>query len=144
MEILGIIALVVVLYAIARPIIDGYKSASVQTVGRINGTGEFNTEAVGESNYQKSLQQITKSIGGKGPWTTEALVVPEPENPHDRNAVRVDISEQTVGYLSRPDSEAFHALLRRTKAPIGAYRTKAKIFGGGEKYFGVWLDMTME
>lgn len=144
MEILGLIALAAVIYAIARPIISGYKSASIQVTGTINGVGTFDTEVVGESNYQKALKEITKAIGGKAPWPADAIVIPEPKNPHDMNAVRVDISEQTVGYLSREDAIAFHCLLQKMKAPNGAYQTKAKIFGGGEKHFGVWLDLTLE
>ena len=67
----------------------------------IKGDGEFGFAVVGESNYQRELEQI---VGGKSEDSCEeyvdALLVPEPTNPHDPSAVYVEIAGRKVGYLA--------------------------------------------
>ena len=50
---------------------------------------------MGESLYQPALRRITGGRDFHGDFTqamaVSAVLVPEPDNPHDRNAVRVDI-----------------------------------------------------
>jgi hypothetical protein len=59
-------------------------------------------KVVGESHYRKNLLQVAGPGGQYGVRVnTEAALVPEPKNRHDRNAVRVDIDGRTVGYLPR-------------------------------------------
>ena len=59
---------------------------------------------------------------------TEALLVPEPSNPHDPNAVMVQIEGRLVGYLPRDEAVAYGPTLRelgergRTGALRGANR----------------------
>jgi hypothetical protein len=54
----------------------------------------YEVAVVGESNYQGA---IYKGMVGK-----EALLVPEPDNPYDPRAIRVDNHRgQTIGYLPR-------------------------------------------
>ncbi len=50
-------------------------------------------EVVGESNYQGSLQVIAGGFDMNGPAVRDhiAVLLPEPTNPYDRNAVRVVI-----------------------------------------------------
>lgn len=66
------------------------------------GNAGYWVDVVGESNYQRALARIT---GGRTPdgvnIDTTATLIPEPSNPYDPNAVRVDIAGQTVGYLDR-------------------------------------------
>jgi hypothetical protein len=72
------------------------------TRGEIHGSGEFEFEIVGESNYQKALKAIAgpKARDGKNHECTAKLIL-EDDNPHDSKAVRVDIDGRTVGYLAR-------------------------------------------
>lgn len=61
--------------------------------------------AVGEASYQPALRQIC----GSDRWEdircdVTAALVPQPENPHDPNAVVVQVDGQQVGYLSRGDA----------------------------------------
>lgn len=78
------------------------------------GNGEFGFDIVGESHYQKALEEIT------GPKTKEghalrctAVFVLEDRNPYDPQAVaicltpRIPISATHVGYLSRSDARKF-------------------------------------
>ena len=65
-------------------------------------------ELVGESNYQDTLRQI---------WPGARLVLkPEPSNPHDPAAIRVDTSAgKTIGYLPRTEAAVLHPLLTRAR-----------------------------
>ena len=63
---------------------------------------------VGESFRQDALLAI---VGGwrSGPVREDivAELVPDPGNQYDRNAIRVEISGELIGYLSREDAAAY-------------------------------------
>jgi hypothetical protein len=61
--------------------------------------------AVGEASYQDALRRIC----GSDRWEdvrcdVRAVLVPEPSNQYDPNAVMVQVDGQLVGYLSRGDA----------------------------------------
>lgn len=58
-----------------------------------------------------------------------ATLVPEPENPNDPNAVRVDINGMTVGYIGREENREVLRLIK--KHPN--LQAQAFIFGGPYK-----------
>src|SRR5919204_1979980 len=60
--------------------------------------------AVGASQYQDALRQIAglDDADDRPLWEGLALLVPEPTNPHDPNAVQVLVEQHVVGYLDRP------------------------------------------
>ncbi len=64
-------------------------------------------EVVGESHRHADLAGLRTSLVGDPNqfevWTV-AKLVPEPTNPHDRNAVRVEIHRRLVGYVSRDEA----------------------------------------
>jgi hypothetical protein len=61
----------------------------------------------GESHYQDALRAIAgASDEPQVRHATEAALVPEPDNPHDPNAVRVEIDGRYVGYLPRAEALA--------------------------------------
>lgn len=76
--------------------------------GVVKGNGMFQFAIIGESQYQQELESIA---GGRcrdgGRQLVAALLVPEPVNFFDQNAVAVQISKRTVGYLSFGASPAF-------------------------------------
>ena len=80
---------------------------------------------VGESHYQPALQHITGGRDCHGDFTkavaVSAVLVPEPTNPYDRNAVRVDIDRMTVGIsLARtPLTISLRCLPSRAGEPWG-------------------------
>jgi len=90
--------------------------------------------AVGESQYQHVLRRIAKS--GRVCW---ALLVAEPDNPFDGNAVAVHIQGKTVAYLSRTDAKRYQSRLRTLATPMPV---PAKLIGGTrhKPSFGVLLD----
>ncbi|MBN1527961.1 MAG: HIRAN domain-containing protein [Thermoleophilaceae bacterium] len=67
--------------------------------------GDELVAAVGEAHYQPAL----RALCGSDRWEdvrcdVRAVLVPEPDNPHDPNAVMVQVDQQHVGYLSRGDA----------------------------------------
>ena len=111
------------------------------------GHNEFKLEVVGESYYQDSLTILAQRYGIKKDVT--ARLVMEDENPKDKNAVRVEIDGNQVGYLSKEVAKIFRGILIDNKHPHGIGECQARIFGGyvkdGKKTsYGVWLDIPVE
>lgn len=105
----------------------------------------YATEVVGESHYQAALAAICGKPSKDGyDVKAVATLVLEDSNPHDDQAVRVDIGRRTVGYLNRTDARAYRARVGRK----GNY--PARIRGGWDRgrddkgMFGVQLDLTAE
>lgn len=103
-------------------------------------------EVVGESHYQPALRHIC----GSEEWDevcvkADALLVPEPSNRYDANAIQVQVRGHVVGYLSRTDAVAYGPLVRRLGAVGRLGACKAVIAGrgvGGEtSNLGVFLHL---
>lgn len=83
-------------------------------------------EVVGESRYQDSLTRSYKRHGGDGhDLKVTAAIVPEDANPHDPNAVRVEIDGRTVGYLPRELAPDYRGTIGKQPGSCSA-----KIVGG--------------
>jgi hypothetical protein len=101
--------------------------------------GDTDFHIVGESRYQPELRRVAKS----GRLFT-AVLMPEPTNPYDRNAICVTAEAgKTVGYLDRAwavEYQEVFALLAR-HGRVGACR--AKLIGGvgNKKSYGVLLNL---
>lgn len=66
---------------------------------------DYDFDIVGESNYQEAIR---KAAGGYGAWTERVvLLVPEPDNRHDGNAVRVECDGEALGYLPAEKAAAY-------------------------------------
>lgn len=82
---------------------------------------EDELEAVGESFYAAAIAAVAKRVGplaGRGRF--RVLLVPEPENPYDSNAVAVvDPEAGKLGHLSRDDAPEYQELLIRLKERHG-------------------------
>ncbi|MEN6543043.1 HIRAN domain-containing protein [Parvibaculum sp.] len=107
------------------------------------GDGSFSFEIVGEAFYQAAIELIAGGRTEEGVEVeTPALLVPEPTNPHDHNAVAVQIFGHTVGYLSRPNAARYRAAHGLIPASCTAL-----IVGGWDRgpedqgHFGVKLDI---
>jgi predicted Zn-ribbon and HTH transcriptional regulator len=120
-------------------------------VEKVNATlysGHETLEVVGESHYQEALWEI---VGGR---TSEpvrfealALLIPNPDNEFDANAIEVWIDGLLVGHLSRQDAAAYRPglirLMQHSEVPPVALH--AVVVGGGRRgsglgYLGVFLD----
>jgi len=109
--------------------------------------GDEEHEVVGESQYQDALERL---VGGKSKRSaqveTVGVLAPEPENPHDPNAVAVLISGLAVGYLPRGVALTLSARIQRAMRREGKpIAVRAVIVGGwlrdggDEGSFGVRL-----
>ncbi len=68
--------------------------------------------AVGESNYQMPLIEICGRDEREAVlFECEALLVPEFDNPHDENAIHVEIDGRTVAYLARDAAIAYRPVI---------------------------------
>jgi hypothetical protein len=74
-------------------------------------------DVVGESFYQAALLKVTGCgpSGGFG-YECSAEMVLDPENPHDKFAVRVEIEGELVGHLKRGTAKNINKRLRELKA----------------------------
>lgn len=109
---------------------------------RLGSRGRVNV--VGESNYQQALHRI---CGGQERHGHEGLhevaLVPEPKNRYDGNAVRVDVSSEVVGYLSRDDAVGYQRHLLRLWDDGAVGVCSGAIIGGGRdrSNYGVFLRL---
>jgi len=107
--------------------------------------GEFDLAVVGESHYQKALDEICGGKTEEGHQRNiEAQLIPEPKNPHDKNAVRVEIAGQTVGYLSQGKALRYaEAFGPKTVTACGALITGGWKRKDSEGSYGVSLDLNL-
>lgn len=104
-------------------------------------------EVVGESYRQDALLQAAGPKCEDGHWAEcVATLRPEPENPHDDQAIAVDIDGRHVGYLPRDLARRHRAAVRRAIHTAGTATCAAVINGGwyrpeeeSEGHFGVRL-----
>ena len=111
-------------------------------------TGDETLEVVGESNYQEALWKI---VGGRRRdrvrHDVAAVLLPEPDNRFDANAIKVLIDGNLVGYLSRQDAVAYGPglLALMNESANGLVALDATIVGGGQRsdghgFLGVFID----
>lgn len=90
-------------------------------------------DVVGESNYQAALAEITgRRDFSEVQYECMAILIPEPRNPHDANAIRVEIKRRKVGYFSREDAAVYSPYLRRLAQHGKLACCEAFISGRGE------------
>jgi hypothetical protein len=119
-----------------------------RAVGTIDGPDTYSVDVVGESHYQDALERICGGRSEEGAdEVVRATLVFEDNNPHDNQAVRVDINGMTVGYLSRQNAREYRKQLKKAGHPGVVATCPAKIVGGWDRgqrdrgHFGVRLDL---
>jgi hypothetical protein len=70
-------------------------------------------------------------------------LVPEPRNQHDANAVRVDIDQMPVGYLTKPTAAQLSPVLRRLGLVAVQASAQISAFEGASNY-SVWVDGSID
>jgi DNA polymerase-3 subunit epsilon len=105
---------------------------------------------VGESHYQPALHRAARGAAAGSDFDQHlpvvAVLVPEPENPHDPYAVRVEIvtgaHAETAGYLCRSDARAYQATLLALRDAGYVGSCPGRITGGGPgRLYGVYLHL---
>lgn len=145
---MGTIFVLVVAGIVAYMLWSRARRRGVDEPVHLPGPGTYEFDIVGEASYQGALEQL---CGGRTEESAEhfaqAVLLLEDSNPHDNQAVRVDIQGHTVGYLSRKDARSYRAQLRKLGHRRIACWCNAKIVGGWERsrndrgHFGVKLDL---
>jgi len=106
-------------------------------------TGSFNVIVVGVSFYQAALAKIT---GMKLEMLVQAQIVPEQNNVHDSNAVRIEIEGEMVGHLSRENAFKWRGKMI-SEGFSNTVTCPAKIRWDRvyteEGSYGVWLDIDL-
>jgi len=117
-------------------------SVSVSLLG-----GQDDLEVVGELAYQDVLWRLSGgTVGDRIRRHIVAVLVPEPTNPYDANAIAVQIDGQVVGYLSRATAQEYLPGLQRLMSARGGYVALGGVIVGGGYYddgpgrLGVWLE----
>lgn len=80
----------------------------------VQSSGNFLVSLAGESHYFDAISRATNRRTGEHAMLAE--IIREPDNKFDSNAVRVEISGRTVGYIPREDAPSFHGLLNYGKS----------------------------
>ena len=109
--------------------------------------GDDDLEIVGEASYQDALWALCGgSPGDDVRHGIVAVLVPEPENPHDQNAISVRVEGRIVGYLPRQVAAGYIPGLRRLMSSLDAHVALRGVIvgggyrGGGPGKLGVWLS----
>jgi hypothetical protein len=110
-------------------------------------SGQDDLEVVGELAYQDVLWRLCGgAVGDRIRCDIVAVLVSEPANPYDANAIAVQIDGQTVGYLSRATAQEYLPGLKRAMSARGGYVALRGVIVGGGYYhdgpgrLGVWLE----
>ncbi len=108
-------------------------------------SGSFQVQVVGSSHHQDLLAEIA---GGRRRDGVDvgmlAVLVPEPHNPHDANAVAAHLDGRIAGHLARENAAILQPAVMRLAAEHGAaVACAARIVGGWDRgrhdrgHFGV-------
>lgn len=88
-----------------------------QAVFRLWSRGKWpQVDVVGESHYKESLRSLFPAklpADGSQSIDTTAILLPEPTNKHDPNAVMVLVQGKHVGYLAREDAARYAPVLNQ-------------------------------
>ena len=61
--------------------------------------------------YTRNLQNLMKVVLENPEFVANVKVVPEPKNPHDPKALRIDINNMSVGYIPRKEQSTLENLV---------------------------------
>lgn len=102
----------------------------------------FPIAVVGESSYQQNFVRIFGRPRGDGVnMVVDAEIILEDTNIYDDQAVRIDIKNMPVGYLSRAQARKY----RKTSPSLSRF-VQANVRGGWNRdgdigQYGVWLQV---
>lgn len=89
-------------------------------------------QVAGESHYTEALREVVGKVkqGQDVELKTSALLVPEPRNRHDRNAIAVHIGGHQVGFLAREDAARYTKVLQALDKARLVGQVNARVWGG--------------
>ena len=109
--------------------------------------GQDDLEVVGELAYQDALWGLSGgTVGDRIRRHIVAVLVPEPTNPYEANAIAVKIDGQVIGYLPRATAQEYLPGLQHSMSVHGGCVALRGVIVGGGYYddgpgrLGVWLE----
>ncbi|MCA0331084.1 MAG: DUF2510 domain-containing protein [Actinobacteria bacterium] len=95
------------------------------------GQGWENLDVVGESNYYDAIRALLPtSLSESGEEAiVQVLLIREPNNKYDRNAIAVRADTGTVGYLPKEDARRYAPVLDALAANGRVAQTAARVWG---------------
>jgi hypothetical protein len=110
-----------------------------------DGPGTFLYNVVGESNYNANLRAVLEEEGidvaAGGEFETIAMLLAEPQNKFDPNAVAVVMNTRRVGYIPKEDAKDLSPQLQAMAQNGQVLVVKAVIGWGDPMIIGVRLDL---
>lgn len=108
--------------------------------------GSRERDLVGEGSYTDSLRRLMRSsnVERRGGWETlqvVVLLVREPSNRFDRNAIRADVQGRTVGYVAREETRDFAMIIEELGRDGRPMACAGRVVGKDGRY-GVKLLLT--
>ncbi len=108
--------------------------------------GDQQVDVVDEADYQEALGKMAGGRSSHGAMKAViALLSREPDHPHDKNAVRVDVDSETVGYIEKWNAKEIQPLMQKLEKAGRPAWVRAWIVGGweddrGDDNFRIRLD----
>ena len=94
-------------------------------------TGLFQLKIIGSHYYHENIAKIAKNPNGENALVfCSAILIPEDTNPHDKNAIKIQIEGTHVGYLSREDATRFRSYFKKFGLDIQTTTCDAVISAG--------------
>jgi hypothetical protein len=95
-------------------------------------------DIVGESFYQDAIEDLAvgRTAFGTRRRLLNAVLIREPDNRHDPNAVRIEAIGVTIGHLSQQDAPRFHDIIGRLARAGAAATCRAILTGGWDRGSG--------
>lgn len=146
MEVLQLVLLVLLVAAVAYAVawVEKWKHPPQRSAeyARLPVTGKYFQEVVGESHYQAAIKAaVRRGARGDQGVLCDALLIPESNNRFDADAVGVWLGGALCGYLPANEARLFRARLKKAGRELVPHQCPAIILGGGEKSYGIWLDL---
>ena len=108
--------------------------------------GDQHVDVVEEADYQEVLERLAGGRSRSGAMKqVVALLTREPEHPHDKNAIRVDVDGETVGYIEKWNAKSIQPLMQRLEMEGRPAWVRGTVIGGwqddhGDESFRIRLD----
>jgi uncharacterized protein YidB (DUF937 family) len=95
--------------------------------------GDQQVNVADESDYQDVLAKLAGGRSQSGAMKAViALLSREPDHPHDKNAVRIDVGDETVGYVEKVNAKQIQPLMQKLEKAGRQAWVRAWIVGGWE------------
>lgn len=111
--------------------------------------GQGRVQVKGEAQCQDALDQICggKCEAGHG-VKVHAILVPQPDNPYDSNAVAVYVNDLRVGYMAKESAAEYQPVFKKLAEHNRRAAARAYISGGwrrssgDEGHYGITLELS--